>query len=70
MRNIEDYSLRSTKIEDRLFLNFEANNEYEIFFYYEEKARPIVFTDGACSNNGNKKAVAAIGVFWGEDHPL
>jgi hypothetical protein len=52
-----------------LFLNFEANNQYEIIFY-EEKARPTVFTDGACSNNGNAKAVAAIGVFWGKDHPL
>ena len=40
------------------------------YFFYEEKAKPVAFTDGACSNNGNTKAVAAIGVFWGDDHPL
>ncbi len=30
-----------------------------------------VFTDGACSGNGKaNKAIAGIGVFWGDNHPL
>lgn len=29
-----------------------------------------VYTDGACSSNGYKNAVAGIGVWFGEDHPL
>nr|ACI49022.1 hypothetical protein Cbre_JD04.007 [Caenorhabditis brenneri] len=29
---------------------------------------PVVFTDGACSSNGGKKAKAGWGVFWGDDN--
>ncbi|KDQ50240.1 hypothetical protein JAAARDRAFT_588769 [Jaapia argillacea MUCL 33604] len=29
----------------------------------------VVYTDGACSNNGKVGAVAGIGVWWGHDHP-
>ncbi|XP_076279311.1 ribonuclease H1 [Lasioglossum baleicum] len=29
-----------------------------------------VYTDGACSSNGYKNAIAGIGVWFGEDHPL
>jgi len=29
-----------------------------------------VFTDGACSNNGQAGARAGVGVWWGEGHPL
>lgn len=31
---------------------------------------PIVFTDGACSKNGKKKARAGYGVWWGFNDPL
>lgn len=30
--------------------------------------RTVVFTDGACSNNGKPKARAGLGVWWGPDH--
>ncbi|KAK5981822.1 RNase H domain-containing protein [Trichostrongylus colubriformis] len=29
---------------------------------------PVVYTDGACSNNGKFGAKAGFGVFWGENH--
>ncbi len=29
-----------------------------------------VYTDGACSHNGQANATAGIGVFWGPNHPL
>lgn len=28
-----------------------------------------VYTDGACSNNGNKNAIAGIGIYFGKDDP-
>lgn len=30
----------------------------------------VVYTDGACTNNGQGGAQAGIGVYWGPDHPL
>uniref|UniRef100_A0A8D0L4Q5 Ribonuclease H1 n=1 Tax=Sphenodon punctatus TaxID=8508 RepID=A0A8D0L4Q5_SPHPU len=30
----------------------------------------VVYTDGCCSSNGQNKARAGIGVYWGPDHPL
>ena len=35
-----------------------------------KKSSVDVYTDGACSNNGKKNAVAGYGVWWGDDHPL
>ena len=29
----------------------------------------IVYTDGACVNNGRHVAQAGIGVYWGPNHP-
>ena len=29
----------------------------------------IVYTDGACINNGQHGSKAGIGVYWGPDHP-
>ncbi|XP_039265000.1 ribonuclease H1-like [Styela clava] len=43
----------------------------DMAFSVDEKSNPVVYTDGACSNNGKKKAVrAGYGVWWGENHPL
>lgn len=30
---------------------------------------PVVYTDGACSNNGKDIAKAGFGVYWGDNHP-
>jgi len=30
---------------------------------------PVVYTDGACSNNGRRNAQAGIGVWWGPNDP-
>ncbi|VDP29896.1 unnamed protein product [Soboliphyme baturini] len=32
-------------------------------------AIPVVYTDGACSDNGGNNAAAGIGVYWGKDDP-
>lgn len=32
-------------------------------------ARQVIYTDGACSNNGKPNAKAGIGVYWGKDDP-
>uniref|UniRef100_A0A914C4B0 Ribonuclease H1 n=1 Tax=Acrobeloides nanus TaxID=290746 RepID=A0A914C4B0_9BILA len=34
----------------------------------ERKDIPVVYTDGACSNNGRGGALAGFGVFWGDNH--
>ena len=31
---------------------------------------PVVYTDGACSNNGHEGCKAGYGVWWGDNHPL
>ena len=31
---------------------------------------PVVYTDGACLNNGQVDAKAGIGVYWGPNDPL
>ncbi|KAK3736342.1 hypothetical protein QZH41_020793 [Actinostola sp. cb2023] len=33
-----------------------------------EDQRPIVYSDGCCTNNGYKGAQAGVGVYWGQDH--
>ena len=30
----------------------------------------VVYTDGACRNNGYRGATAGIGVWFGDNHPL
>lgn len=30
----------------------------------------VVYTDGACENNGQRGAKAGIGVWFGDNHPL
>ena len=30
---------------------------------------PIVYTDGACCNNGKSKPQAGVGVYWGPGDP-
>lgn len=45
------------KINDKLDFNFNGK-------------KVTVYTDGACSGNGQKNSAAAIGVFWGPSHPL
>uniref|UniRef100_A0A2H8TCJ3 Ribonuclease H1 n=1 Tax=Melanaphis sacchari TaxID=742174 RepID=A0A2H8TCJ3_9HEMI len=39
-------------------------------FTFNEKNEVIVYTDGACSNNGYKGASAGAGVWFGKSHPL
>uniref|UniRef100_A0A7E4V9R7 ribonuclease H n=1 Tax=Panagrellus redivivus TaxID=6233 RepID=A0A7E4V9R7_PANRE len=33
------------------------------------KPEPVVYTDGACTNNGYSNARGGIGIYWGPDHP-
>lgn len=39
-------------------------------FTFNEKKEVIVYTDGACSNNGNNGATAGAGIWFGNGHPL
>ncbi|KAL4098596.1 hypothetical protein QTP88_023168 [Uroleucon formosanum] len=39
-------------------------------FTFNEKNEVVVYTDGACSNNGYKGASAGAGVWFGNHHPL
>ncbi|XP_008189552.2 uncharacterized protein LOC100570279 [Acyrthosiphon pisum] len=39
-------------------------------FTFNEENQVVVYTDGACSNNGYKGACAGAGVWFGNDHPL
>ncbi|XP_027845019.2 uncharacterized protein LOC114125523 isoform X2 [Aphis gossypii] len=39
-------------------------------FTFNEKNEVVVYTDGACSNNGYKGASAGAGVWFGKSHPL
>lgn len=36
----------------------------------ESSKSVLIYTDGACCFNGREEAKAAIGVYWGPDHPL
>ncbi|XP_044754070.1 ribonuclease H1-like [Coccinella septempunctata] len=38
--------------------------------FTEEGDYVVVYTDGACENNGKASAKAGIGVWFGDDHPL
>ncbi|XP_063771545.1 ribonuclease H1-like isoform X2 [Pseudophryne corroboree] len=37
---------------------------------YRESDSAVVYTDGCCSRNGQPRAQAGVGVYWGPDHPL
>lgn len=39
-------------------------------FEMDDSGYVVVYTDGACSSNGTKKARAGMGVYFGENHPL
>ncbi|ODN03562.1 Ribonuclease H1 [Orchesella cincta] len=39
-------------------------------FSVDEEGYVVVYTDGACTKNGNKAAKAGIGVWFGSGHPL
>ncbi|RNA00413.1 ribonuclease H1 [Brachionus plicatilis] len=56
-----------TPIDLKKYLTEYEDKIYE-FSFKSQKA--IVYTDGACSNNGKPNAAAGIGVFWGKNHPL
>jgi ribonuclease HI len=35
----------------------------------DEDEWDVVYTDGACKNNGQSGSVAGVGVWWGRDDP-
>jgi ribonuclease HI len=39
-------------------------------FMLDEWNKVVVYTDGACRNNGYRRASAGIGVWFGDNHPL
>lgn len=39
-------------------------------FHVDSNGFVQVFTDGSCENNGKKHAIAGLGVYFGDDHPL
>jgi hypothetical protein len=51
------------------FLNSLKLSPYSLSISSPGAATTVVWTDGACSNNGFAGARAGIGVYWGEGHP-
>lgn len=40
------------------------------FFHEDSEGFVHVYTDGSCENNGKKHAIAGLGVYFGDNHPL
>lgn len=49
----------------------EEHQKIQVEVDITENCEPdyYVYTDGACSNNGNKKAIAGIGIYFGNNDP-
>ncbi|KAL7031635.1 hypothetical protein ACKWTF_007079 [Chironomus riparius] len=48
--------------------NMKKYGDYN--FHVDSSGFVQVFTDGSCENNGKKHAIAGLGVYFGDDHPL
>lgn len=46
----------------------ERHGDYD--FLVDNDGYVHVYTDGSCENNGKKKALAGLGVYFGEGHEL
>lgn len=47
-----------------------SNRKKSKLEFNKENNYVIVYTDGACENNGKSNAKAGIGVWFGDDHPM
>lgn len=47
-----------------------SNKIIKTDFDRDENGYVIVYTDGACENNGKPNARAGLGVWFGHNHPL
>ncbi|GFT26969.1 ribonuclease H1 [Nephila pilipes] len=47
-----------------------TNNDEDEYVLQNPNETVVVFTDGASSQNGRKRAKAGIGIYWGPNHPL
>ncbi|XP_018564076.1 ribonuclease H1 [Anoplophora glabripennis] len=47
-----------------------SNKKKSKFEFNKENDYVVVYTDGACENNGKANAKAGIGVYFGDEHPL
>ncbi|CAF0709871.1 unnamed protein product [Brachionus calyciflorus] len=66
--NKPDAKVNTTTISHQKSYLTEYEDKKHDFSFKSQKM--IVYTDGACSNNGKPNATAGIGVFWGTNHPL
>ena len=48
----------------------EDGNDDLFNFVFDDNGYVVVYTDGACSNNGRPNAKAGLGVWFDENHPL
>ena len=53
----------------KCFIQEHNNLQREVGIIESCESDYYVYTDGACSNNGNKKAIAGIGVYFGNKDP-
>lgn len=60
-------STRSLSEQDSSSSNTCKKARYD---FTKEDDYVVVFTDGACENNGRANAKAGIGVWFGNNHPL
>ena len=57
------------KLNLKTKLNDENQSRNETNKAPQNKGHVVVYTDGACSNNGHANAKAGIGVWWGDNDP-
>lgn len=48
----------------------EEVDGFDYDFKVDDNGHVVVYTDGACENNGKRNAKAGIGVWFGDSHPL
>jgi ribonuclease HI len=56
-------------VKNAVYKKFDNQNDAQLFID-EYKNSLYVYTDGACTNNGNENARAGIGIYFSKDNPL
>lgn len=68
LNNLRQYSTNKRQLEDAQPLNEDVKKQRYNFEMKDDYV--VVYTDGACTNNGKLTAKAGIGVWFGPHHPL
>lgn len=72
-RKAEPYKPQKTgekKFKQELITQVGVKKFGEYEFPVDSEEYVIVYTDGSCENNGQKNAIAGLGVYFADNHPL